>query len=53
MTRSGWVCTNNRCWLGLSRIMCFVVIEAKLKTRKTPRKWRGHKTVVVGLGFQE
>jgi hypothetical protein len=42
MTGSGWVYTNNRCWLGLSRIMCFVVIEAKLKTRKTPGKWRGH-----------
>jgi hypothetical protein len=34
MPGSGWVCTNNRCWLGLSRIMCFVAIEAELKTRK-------------------
>jgi hypothetical protein len=41
MPKSGWVCTNNRCWLGLSRIMCFVAIEAELKIRKTPGKWRG------------
>jgi len=41
MPGSGWVCTNNRCWLGLSGIMCFVAIEAELKTRKMPGKWRG------------
>jgi hypothetical protein len=34
MPGSGWVCTNNRCWLRLSGIMCFVAIEAELKTRK-------------------
>jgi hypothetical protein len=34
MPGSGWVCTNNRCWLGLSGIMCFVAIEAELKTEK-------------------
>jgi hypothetical protein len=37
MSRSGWVCTNNRCWLRLSRIMCFVTFEVELKTRKMPR----------------
>jgi hypothetical protein len=42
MPGSGWVCTNNRCWLVLSGIMCFVVIEAKLKTRKTLGKWWGY-----------
>jgi hypothetical protein len=34
MPRTGWVCTNNRCWLGLSGIICFVAIEAEFKTRK-------------------
>jgi len=51
MTGSGWVCTNNRCWLGLSGIMCFVVIEAKLKTRKTPGKWRGYINNSCWLGL--
>jgi hypothetical protein len=41
MPGSGWVCTNNRCWLGLLRIMCFAAIETELKTRKMPGKWRG------------
>jgi hypothetical protein len=41
MPGSGWVCTNNRCWLGLSGILCFVAFEAKLKTRKTLGKWQG------------
>jgi hypothetical protein len=34
MPGSGWVCTNNRCWLGLSRLMCFVDVETKLKHEK-------------------
>jgi hypothetical protein len=38
MPRSGCVCTNNRCWLGLSGIMCFVAFEVELKIRKTPGK---------------
>jgi len=41
MPGSGWVYTNNRCWLGLSGIMCFITFEAELKTRKTLGKWRG------------
>jgi len=41
MPGSGWVCTNNRCWLRLLGIMCFVAIEAKFKTRKTPREMVG------------
>ncbi len=38
---SGCICTNNRCWLGLSGIMCFVAFEAELKTKKTLGKWWG------------
>jgi hypothetical protein len=29
---NGGVFINSRCWLGLSRINCFVVVETELKT---------------------
>jgi hypothetical protein len=55
MLGSGWVCTNNKCWLGLSGIMCFVAFEAEVKTRKTPGNgvYINSRYWPVGLGFQE
>ncbi len=50
---NGRVCLNNKCWFGLSGIMCFVVVEAELKTRKMLRKWRGlHKQQVMARAFR-
>jgi hypothetical protein len=34
MPGSGWVCTNNRCWLWLSGIMCIVLLKLNLKQEK-------------------
>jgi hypothetical protein len=42
MPGSGWVYTNNRCWLGLLRIMCFVAFKPNLKQEKCQGNGRVH-----------